>query len=141
MINEYVNLFRNSCNEGVFGDISCVRTFYDYSLQNVVRDVNGQEITKRMDREEIKPNKPFIYPKQYEKNTQDNIKKYLNEKRGISIDTINNLIQADLITEDKKNNCVFKWKDRQRNTIMSADRQGTANMNDDRSFNKTVNGS
>lgn len=141
IINENGKWFWNSRNEGGYGAISFARTFYDYSFQNAVRDVNGQEITKRMDREEVKTNKPFIYPKQYEKNTQDNIKKYLNEKRGISIDTINNLIQADLIAEDKKNNCVFKWKDRQTNTIVGADRQGTVEMNDGRYFKQIVTGS
>src|SRR5699024_6791033 len=140
IINENGKWLWNSRNEGGYGAISFARTFYDYSFQNAVREVNGQELTKRMTREEEKTNKHFMYPKQYEKNTQDNITKYLNEKRGISIDTINNLIQADLIAEDKKNNCVFKWKDRQTNTIVGADRQGTAKMNDGRYFKQIVTG-
>src|SRR5699024_11198987 len=141
IINENGKWFWNSRNEGGYGAISFARTFYDYSFQNAVRDVNGQEITKRMAREEVKTNKPFMYPKQYEKNTQDNITKYLNEKRGISIDTINNLIQADIIAEDKKNNCVFKSKNRQTNTSVISDNQGTAKMNDGRYFKLIVSGS
>lgn len=141
IINQNGKWFWNSRNEGGYGAISFARTFYNYSFQEAVRDVNGQEITKRMDREEEQSNKPFDYPVQYEKETQDNTIDYLHNKRGISKETIDNLIQADLIAEDKKYNCVFKWKDRKTGQIVGADRQGTIEMQDGNYFKQVVSGS
>lgn len=141
VINENGKWFWNSRNEGGFGSISFARSFYDYSFQDAVRDVNGQEITKTIDRENTITNKPFDYPKQYEKETQNNITDYLHNKRRISKTTINNLIKSDLIAEDKKNNCVFKWKDRETGEVIGADRQGTIEMYDGNYFKQIVSGS
>jgi len=141
IINENGKWFWNSRNEGGFGAISFARTFYDYSFQNAVRDVNGQGITQTINKENEQINKPFEYPIQYEKETQNNALNYLSNERGISEETINNLIKADLIAEDKKDNCVFKWKDRETNEIVGADRQGTREMEDGRYFKQIVSGS
>lgn len=141
IINENGKWFWNSRNEGGYGAISFARTFYEYSFQDAVRDVNGQEITKTMDKDEQETNKSFDYPVQYEKESQENAIEYLHNKRGISRETIDNLISADLIAEDKKNNCVFKWKDRETGKIVGADRQGTTQMEDGNYFKQIVSGS
>lgn len=141
VINENGKWFWNSRNTGGYGAISFAREFYDLSFQNAVRDVNNQGISKEQSaertRKQQESKKDFVYPSHYESDTQKSIKEYLINERSLDAQTVNNLIDSGLIAEDKKKNCVFKWKDRSQK-IVGADRQGTIKMGNGKYFKQVV---
>lgn len=141
IINNNGKWFWNSRNVGNFGAISFAREFYGLSFQDAVRDINGQEITNEANYDNVEDDRPFEYPHQYEKDTQDNAIRYLQKERGISEGTITTLIQSGIIAEDQKNNVVFKWKDRETGDITGAERLGTEPMEDGSYFKQIVTNS
>lgn len=130
--------FWNSKGQGGYGSISFARTFYDFTFQEAVRDVNGLSInrsfTNNMNKEEAMD---FVYPKHYETTTQKNVRQYLVNERMIDEKTVDFLIRNDYVAEDKLKNCVFKWKD-SNGEIVGADRQGTVRMDTNRGYFKQV---
>lgn len=138
IINNNGKWFWNSRNVGNFGSISFAREFYGLSFQDAVRDIKGQEISNEANYGKVEDDRPFEYPYQYEKNTQDNAIRYLQKERGISEGTITTLIQSGIIAEDQKNNVVFKWKDRETGEITGAERLGTEPMEDGNHFKQIV---
>src|SRR5699024_3861512 len=114
--------------------------FHDGDFVKAVRDVNGMNIERTYSKEDVSKQRSekFVYPYKYENNTHDNIIDYLHNKRGISKDTINHFIKIGLVAEDKKKNCVFKWKDRTTNKIVGADRQGTIEMDNGKYFKQII---
>lgn len=141
VINENGKWFWNSKSTGGFGSISFAREFYELSFQDAVRSVNNENISKEQSEERFKTEteskKEFSYPKQYENETQTNIKSYLVNERGLNENTINKLIEDDLIAEDKLKNAVFKWKNNE-GEIVGADRQGTQQMANGNYFKQIV---
>lgn len=125
IFNENGKWFWNSRGLGGYGAISFARSFYDLSFQNAVRDVNGQEISKKFEQHiSDKKNEEFNYPKHYETKTINNAINYLSNIRYIDPKIVLALKKHDLIAEDKLKNIVFKWRDKDGN-IVGADKQGT----------------
>lgn len=114
----------NSHNVGGFGAISLARELYGMSFQEAVKDVNGQEISKTIERDSSEHHKKFTYPTQYEVKTIDNAMNYLTNERKLDSKIVLALQHHDLIAEDKLKNIVFKWRDKDGN-IVGANRQGT----------------
>lgn len=138
IVHENGKWFWNSKGQGGYGSISFARTFYDFTFQEAVRDVNGLSInrsfTNDLKKEEVKD---FVYPRHYEATTQKNVRQYLTNERMIDEKLVDSLIRNDYLAEDKLKNCVFKWKDSE-GKIVGADRQGTVRMDTNRGYFKQV---
>ncbi|RKD26507.1 hypothetical protein BEP19_16860 [Ammoniphilus oxalaticus] len=117
--------FWNSRGEGGHGPISFARAFYNLSFQDAVRDVNQLSIDKTLTDDLKKASEQgFIYPKQYEADTQKHVRRYLVQERKIDPRLVDSLIKNGYLAEDQRKNCVFKWRD-SKGDIVGADRQGT----------------
>ncbi|MFS0604948.1 DUF3991 and TOPRIM domain-containing protein [Peribacillus frigoritolerans] len=124
----------NSRQEKGAGAISFAMSYYNLSFPQAVNDVNGVEYKEnarevREQKEQKKANEPFVYPTFLEVKDQTAIKKYLVSERKIDPRVVDWLFKKDLLVQDKKNNAVFKWRDKGgKGDVVGADRQGTTRM-------------
>lgn len=137
ILNTNGKWYWNSRGTGGFGAISLAKELYGLKFQDAVRDVNGQEISKAMEKVVTKNDEKFVYPHQYETKTLDNAMQYLTDVRKIDPKIVLALQKHDLIAEDKLKNIVFKWRDKDGN-IVGADKQGTQKIESTRGYFKQI---
>lgn len=119
--------FWNSEQKGGYGAISFAMTYYDLKFPEAVQRVNEHEYAPVQRRQEAIDNEPFKYPANYEVTDTQKAKDYLVNDRKIDPRVVDWCIKKDLLAQDRKDNAVFKWKDRE-GEVVGADRQGTQKM-------------
>ncbi|GEK59419.1 hypothetical protein CHL76_12065 [Marinococcus halophilus] len=130
----------NSRQEGGYGAIHFAMTYHDLSFPDAVRRINEHEYA--LDRQPVQQveKEPFSYPSHYEVADTSNVRDYLVNDRKVDERVVDWCLNKDLIVQDRKDNCVMKWKDREGETI-GADRQGTQPMEDGKHFKGVVKSS
>lgn len=131
----------NSRNEKGYGAINFAKMYYNLSFVEAVQDINqgNHKTFTRSHSNEQESTKPFRYPQRLEVKNQDKLKHYLVQERKIDPRLVQWLLRKDLIAQDKRNNIVFKWREKGgKGKIVGADRQGTIKMNHGRGSFKQV---
>lgn len=119
--------FWNSQQKGGYGAISFAMTYYDLKFPEAVQRVNEHEYVPTQFRQTNISKEPFKYPSYFEVKETDPIKDYLVNERKIDSRVVDWCIKKDLIVQDRKDNVVFKWKDKE-GEVVGADRQGTKQL-------------
>lgn len=122
----------NSRGEKGYGAINFAQMYYNMSFPQAVMDLNGHEYKTYEKTRNQEDNQPYVYKKHYEVESKKELKSYLQDERKIHPNVVNWLVKHDLITQDQKQNIVFKW--RKDGEIVGADRQGTIDMGGGRRF-------
>lgn len=126
----------NSRSEGGYGSISFAMTYYDLKFPEAVKRVNDHEY-KEFTNVAEEEKQSFFYPEQYEVSDTSAIKNYLCNERKIDERVVDWCIRKDLLVQDRLNNAVFKWKDKEGN-VVGGDRQGTEKVDNKRGTMKKM---